>query len=116
MSLQDLARQQWEHGVFGPGAAGEQEAREVAARDRTRSTQVRREMPDGGVVDSLSDPTPDGGFVITWSDVTAQVQAERAAEQRAATLQAMMDNTHHGVVLFDHEHRFVADNRRFRTL
>ena len=116
MSLQDLALRQWEHGVFGTGEAAEREVRRVVARDRSRSIPARRINPDGRVVDSVSDPTPDGGCVITWSDVTAQVQAEQAAEHRAATLQAMIDSMHHGVMLFDRDHRFVADNRLAREL
>ncbi|WP_431272379.1 PAS-domain containing protein [Dankookia sp. P2] len=112
----DLAMRQLRHGVFGQGPDAEAEALEVAQRDRSRSHPVRRRMPDGRVVDSVSDPTPDGGFVITWSDTTAQVAAEAAAAERTATLQAMIDTMHHGVVLFGPDHRFIADNRLSREL
>lgn len=116
MTPEELAARQLANGVFGAGPEAEAEARSVAARDRTRSHPVRRRMPDGRVVDSVSDPTPDGGFVITWTDVTAQVAAEAAAEQRAATLQAMIDNMHNGVVLFGADRRLLADNRLAREL
>ena len=112
----DLAMWQLRHGVFGQGPDAEAEALAVAQRDRSRSHPVRRHMPDGRVVDSVSDPTPDGGFVITWTDVTAQVAAEAAAAERTATLQAMIDTMHHGVVLFGPDHRFIADNRLSREL
>ncbi|MDO9710516.1 PAS-domain containing protein [Paracraurococcus lichenis] len=116
MTPAELAERQFRHGVFGTGPAAAAEARAVAARDRSRPHPVRRVMPDGRVVDSVSDPTPDGGFVITWTDVTIEVQAEQAAAQRAATLQAMLDTMHHGVVLFGPDHRFLADNRLSREL
>ncbi|MBK1661005.1 PAS-domain containing protein, partial [Paracraurococcus ruber] len=116
MTVADLAARQLAQGVFGEGAAAEAEAAAVARRDRRQSHPVRRRMPDGRVVDSVSDPTPDGGFVVTWTDVTALAEAEARAEQRAATLQAMIDNMHHGVVLFGPDRRFLADNRLAREL
>ncbi|MCO6417567.1 PAS-domain containing protein, partial [Siccirubricoccus sp. KC 17139] len=98
-------------GVFGSGEAAADEALRLRQADRRQRQQHQREMPDGTVVESSSDPMPDGGFVITWSDVTALVRAERAAEQRAATLQAMMENMRHGVALFGPDARLLAANR-----
>ena len=57
-----------------------------------------------------SDPTPDGGFVVTSSDITALAHAEQEAQHRAAVLQAMLDNSRQGIILFDAEGGVVAAN------
>jgi signal transduction histidine kinase len=79
--------------------------------DRRQSIRHQRETPDGRVVEVNSDPTPDGGFVITHTDVTALVQARAEAQQRASILGIMLDNLRHGISLFDSEGRLVAANR-----
>ena len=103
-------------GHFGEGADAAATADTVARHDRRVPRIVRRELPDGRIVDSRSDPTPDGGFVITWSDVTPMIEAKRAAQARAATLQAMIDNMRHGITLFDAAGRVVATNQLMHQL
>lgn len=48
--------------------------------------------PDGRMLELRSDPTPEGGFVLTWTDVTDQKAAEsalrRAAEEAEAASRA----------------------------
>jgi PAS domain-containing protein len=94
------------HGLFGAGP----EAAPSGAQDPREPHLVRRRLADGRIVDARSDPTPDGGFVMTLTDVTPLIEAERAAEARAATLQAMLDNMRHAITLFDASGRVVATN------
>ena len=116
LTAADIARTQRDRGVFGSGPAAAAECERVCRQDRTQPRQIRRAMPDGRIVDSASDPTPDGGFVITWTDVTAVVRAEAAADRRAATLQAIIENMRHGVALFGADRRLMAANRLLQEL
>lgn len=80
------------------------------AIDRARPSRYQRRARDGRVLDVFSDPVPGGGYVVTIADVTALVQAQEEAQRRAGTLQAMLDNNRHGIVLYDKDHRLVAAN------
>lgn len=84
----DLIQALVERGEFGAGAAGEAAARDHLTRDRSISTIHWRMRPDGRVLEVRSDPTPDGGFVVTYTDVTEQKQAEAALRQAATEAEA----------------------------
>ncbi|RYJ00976.1 MAG: PAS domain-containing protein, partial [Acetobacteraceae bacterium] len=112
MSVTELNAIRLRRGVFESSDA----EIHASGRDRSRPHQSRRTLPDGRVVEALSDPTPDGGFVMSWTDVTALARAEAAAEQRAATLQAMIENMGTGVALFGADHRLMAANRLVEDL
>jgi signal transduction histidine kinase len=82
----------------------------LLAVDRSRPHSYRRARRDGTVLDIESKPMPDGGFVVTFADVTTLVRAEEEARQRAALQAAMLDNMRHGLALFDSEARLIAAN------
>ncbi len=65
-------------GNLGEGLAGRALADSLRRRDRSRSHQDRRYTRTGRVLEVRSDPTPDGGFVTTYTDVTSIQQAEEA--------------------------------------
>jgi signal transduction histidine kinase len=76
------------------------QAAEMKAYDRSRPLRYSRLRPDGRVLDTVSEPTPDGGYVITYSDVTedrairaelerARAQAEAASEAKSRFLATM---------------------------
>jgi signal transduction histidine kinase len=107
-SLDDLiTEQQTLCSVGGDVAATASMAR---ALDRSRPARYVRPTPDGRILEVTSDPTPDGGFVVTSSDITALANAELAAQNRAAILQAMLDNSRQGIILFDAAGKVVAAN------
>lgn len=88
----------------------------ITGLDRTRPKRHRRLRPDGTVLDVQSLPMPDGGFLVTFQDVTPIVRAEEEARAQAALLRAMIDNTAHGVLLFDAEERLIAVNETARRI
>ena len=108
--FEELVEEQRRQGAFGEGEAARRIAAEVLALDRRRTLRYQRRLPNGRVIEVGSDPTPDGGFVITHSDVTGLVEAQAEATRRAAVLQAMLDNMRHGIALFDAGDRVVAAN------
>lgn len=83
-TLRDL---QFQRGEFGSGAAAaaayEARTRMIDPRARERYTRTRA---DGTVIEISSDPTPDGGFVRTYTDITEErrIRAEMEQARRAA--------------------------------
>ena len=103
-------------GMYGGQDDGEAQERLFATLDRSKQHRMQRTLPDGRRFDVASDPTPDGGFVISVSDITPLVRAEAAAESRAGLLRTMLENNTSGVLLYDHERRLRAFNSLAVTL
>lgn len=116
MRFEELVARQCADGIFGAGPEAQATAAAAIALDRSQPTRLQRALPNGRVVEVTSDPTPQGGFVITHTDVTEQLRAQREAAARAVVQQAMLDNIRHGIALFDAEDRVVAVNRIFRQI
>ncbi|WP_299566666.1 PAS-domain containing protein [Enterovirga sp.] len=55
--------------------------------DRRERSAVRMERLDGGVFDVAAEPLPDGGTLLTFADVTASVNVERALTERNEALE-----------------------------
>ncbi|MCX8134967.1 MAG: PAS-domain containing protein [Roseococcus sp.] len=98
-------------GMYADEEGGAATERAYLAVDRSRPHRMQRSTPDGRRLDVASDPTPDGGFVISIADITALVRAEAEAERRAGLLRTMLDNNSAGILLYDGEHRLAAHNR-----
>lgn len=109
-SLEELAEDLRRTGALGPEPDASRLAAEAVALDRSRPHRSRRTTPSGRILEVSSDPTPDGGFVVTHVDITALAGAEDRARQRAGMLQVMLENMRHGICLFDAEGRVVAAN------
>lgn len=62
------------------GVSGHQELRQ--------RRQVRMKLRDGTVLDAAAQPLPGGSTLLTFADVTAQVDVERALLERAEALQS----------------------------
>jgi signal transduction histidine kinase len=114
--FEDLVARQRADGVFGEGEAADAMAAAGMAHDHTRPARLQRTLPNGRVIEVTLDPTPQGGFVVTHTDVTEQLRAQREASARAVVQQAMLDNIRHGIALFDADDRIVAVNRVFRQI
>jgi PAS domain S-box-containing protein len=98
-----------EHEADSP--AGLADRREYAAMDRARPLHYQRRRPDGTVLDVSSDPMPEGGFVVSLSDVTELVEAREDARRQARALASALDATRHSITLLDRDHRVIATNR-----
>ncbi len=110
LEFDTLVREQLRLGMFGTGAEAERICAEVIALDRSVPHHYQRHVPNGRVMEVRSDPTPDGGFVISHSDVTELVEAQAEASHRADVLQVMLDNMRHGIVLYGPDGCLVAAN------
>ena len=116
LTLDEVIARQLADGVLGSSAEAEDLAAAALALDRSRSARYQRTLANGRTLEVSSDPTPDGGFVVTHSDITEQVRAQREASARAVVQEAMLDNIRHGIALFDAGDRIVAVNRIFRQI
>jgi len=55
--------------------------------DRAGGTCTERLQQGGTAIEARADPMPDGGIVVTFSDITASVEAEMALERANETLE-----------------------------
>jgi len=55
--------------------------------DRRERAETRIERVDGSVLDCAAEPLPDGGTLLTFADVTATVNVERALTERNEALE-----------------------------
>lgn len=101
--------------VAGQLAAGQIDAATAAHRlslDRHLPQRYTRARPDGRVIEIVSDPTPDGGFVVTFTDVTELTAARQEAQDRAAMLEAALSAMRHGIAMYGPDRRLRASNLR----
>ncbi|MFV0662522.1 PAS-domain containing protein [Denitromonas sp.] len=83
-TLRELFLFNAQHGEYGDGDP-EAHADALVERSRKREPhQFERDQPDGSVLNVRGEPLPGGGFVTTWTDITARKRAERNAELEAA--------------------------------
>lgn len=115
-SIDVLAEDLRRSGALGPEPEASRIAADALAMDRRLPHRIRRRTRNGRVLEVSSDPTPDGGFIITHVDITALAEAEQEAQQRAKLQQVMLDNIRHGICLYDSEGRVVAANALAATM
>ncbi|MBC9179774.1 PAS-domain containing protein [Pseudoroseomonas ludipueritiae] len=80
-ALEDLRRIQLERGQFGAGQAGVDVFKWRAQRVAPNLEAYTRVTADGRCIEVSTDPTPDGGFVRIYSDVTAERRAVAEIER-----------------------------------
>jgi signal transduction histidine kinase len=115
-TLEENLAVQAKTGNFGAGEEGRRNLKRMAELDRRKSHRNQRVAEDGRVLIVNTDPTPDGGFVISLTDVTAVVRAEAEAARRAEILGVMLGNIRHGIVLFDSTGHVVASNAKLHEM
>ncbi|HXS04789.1 MAG TPA: PAS-domain containing protein [Rhodanobacter sp.] len=87
----ELTRHNIDAGVLGPGETEQRVQRRLAyMRAGTRHLSERR-LPAGTIVEIRGNPMPGGGFVATFTDVTAFRQAEGALKRVNETLELRVE-------------------------
>ncbi len=116
VSHEQILRQRAAAGVLGKDTGEEfiQERLEnVQAGLDSRNERTRQ---DGAVLVFQRKFMPDGGFVITYTDVTDLKRAEIALAEKSTLLEATFQNMAQGFAVFDASQKLVAFNDKFTEL
>lgn len=98
----------------GPG--GQAVLRQQAALVRTRPSRERRVRADGRVIELASAPTPDDGFVLTVTDVTALARAEDDRRRRTRLLASVIESVPHAILVVGPDQRVSMFNGAYTRL
>ena len=80
-TLEEVIKSAQDRGNLGVGQVAIDTAVRLGEQDRSKSHQDQRLTRTGRVLEVRTDPTPEGGFVTTYTDVTDIRQAEKALQQ-----------------------------------
>jgi Na+/proline symporter/signal transduction histidine kinase/FixJ family two-component response regulator len=78
--IAEVFRYNAERGLLGPGDVDTQIERRIAHLRAGTANSHERLMPDGRVIEVRGSPMSGGGYVTSYSDVTAYKQAQQALE------------------------------------
>jgi Na+/proline symporter/signal transduction histidine kinase len=76
--IADIIRYNAERGLLGPGEAQVHVARRLHWMRQGRAHTSERLFPNGQVIELIGNPMPGGGFVMSFTDITAFREAEQA--------------------------------------
>lgn len=83
----DVIRYNAERGLCGEGNPDTHVAKRLYWMRQGRAHTSERTFPNGRVVELIGNPMPGGGFVMSFSDITAHREAERALKEANESLE-----------------------------
>ncbi len=93
--IADIIRYNAERGLCGPGEAQVHVARRLHWMRQGRAHTSERLFPNGRVIELIGNPMPGGGFVMSFTDITAYREAAQALKDANEGLeQRVTDRTH----------------------
>ncbi|MDB6146046.1 MAG: sensory box histidine kinase/response regulator [Pseudomonas sp.] len=93
--IADIIRHNAERGLCGPGEAEVHVARRLHWMRQGRAHTSERLFPNGRVIELIGNPMPGGGFVMSFTDITAFREAEQALKGANESLeQRVAERTH----------------------
>ena len=102
------------NGECGPGEVDDHVARRLAHMRRGTHHSFERIRPDGRVLKTVGGPMPGGGYVMCFTDATAEAEALAAAERARDELETRVeDRTADLVAANDALARATRDKTRF---
>jgi len=84
-----------------------------AAVDGKELSSMLLHLKDGRVIEAISRPTPDGGWVSAHEDVTERICYEKVLREQNILFDAALENMAHGICVFDKDWRVIVRNRRY---
>jgi len=75
-NLADVFRYNAERGEYGPGAIEDLVVERVAQARKFQPHRMEQVRPDGTVLEIIGNPLPSGGFMTTYTDITARKKTE----------------------------------------
>lgn len=94
LPIADLIRFNAERGDCGPGEVDDHVARRLSHMRSRKSHSFERHRPDGRVIKTVGGAMPDGGYVMSFTDITIEAKARAATETARRDLeQAVLQRT-----------------------
>jgi PAS domain-containing protein len=112
----ELYRFNAERGDYG---AGDPEAQAMSRVERVRAGhphELEYELPSGRTLNIRYAPVPQGGLVLSYSDITELKRSERGVKESEAQLHVALENMPGGLAYTDDELRIVLCNDRFAEM
>ena len=115
--FQDLTRYSAERGEYGPGDVDATvQAIVLGARVSHEPHQFEHVRPNGTPLEVRGAPMPGGGFVTTYTDISARQRAEAEVQRISALLRGSIDALDDAYALFDTDDRMLLCNQRYLDL
>ena len=112
--FEDFIRFNAARGEYGSGDVQAQVERIVAkAREPAQAHQFERDRPDGTALEVRGAAMPGGGFVTTYTDISARRAAQAEVQRSAQLLRTAIDAIDEAFVLFDADDRLVFCNDKY---
>ncbi len=115
LTFESIIRYNAQRGEYGP--EGEKTVQTLLERARRPTLhQFRRERLDGTILEVRGAPLPGGGFVTTYTDVTAEHRSQQELEEYKRILHSAMEALDEAFVIFDQDDRLLYCNEKYRQL
>ena len=101
--IEDILRFNAARGLLGPGNMEESIRRRLEHLRAAKPYVVEREWPDGTVLEIRGNPLPAGGFVTSYTDITAYRSTARELRSLATTLEQQVTLRTHELQQAQHE-------------
>lgn len=89
--VSELIRYNANRGDCGPGEVESHVARRLEHMRRGKVHSFERVRPDGRVLKTVGGPMPGGGYVMCFTDITAEAEARAALERARAELESRVE-------------------------
>ena len=115
-SVEAAVRYQAERGDFGEGDVDELFDRAMAISPSGEPIRYERRLFSGRVVEISLAPTPDGGEIAVYTDITERKRAEEALAEKEMQFRLAMDNMPGALVYTDEDLDIVVCSERFSEI
>lgn len=96
-----------------PGQTAEEViASRVDSAALNQEQRIVHQRPNGKIIIIYRKPMADGGFIITFTDITEDIRIKEEAEGQAKLLKLVLDSIQQGIRVFDKDMNLVLANRR----
>ncbi|WP_028471180.1 hybrid sensor histidine kinase/response regulator [Neptunomonas japonica] len=112
-SIEEIFRYNALKGEYGPGNIEEQINKRLDSIKSGRPHRYERYRPDGTVLEVRDNPTPNGGYVNTYMDITQHKRIEEALRESEHNIRIYTDNVPVLIAYLDTERRYLFVNKAY---